>query len=151
MDTALASARRLLGCVAGELQVMLVGQVEEQSAGNGEVEARLDPSSHRREDRHPGENPDPPGHPRRSGRDARRESGYKRHGTVSVIAAMNVATGDIVASRIRRNDSVTFMSFLLMLDQSMAPGLRIHLIMDNGSSHTSKATGPGSPRTRDSA
>jgi hypothetical protein len=33
---------------------------------------------------------------------------------------MNVATGEIIASRIRRNDSVTFMSFLLMLDQSMA-------------------------------
>ena len=53
---------------------------------------------------------------------------------------MNVATGEIIASRIRRNNSVTFMSFLLMLGQSMAPGLRIHLIMDNGSSHTSKAT-----------
>ena len=34
----------------------------------------------------------------------------------------------------------TFMSFLLMPGQSMAPGLRIHPIMDNGSSHTSKAT-----------
>ena len=70
--------------------------------------------------------PDIPGRP---GRDARREFEYQRHGTVSIIAAMNVAT------RIRRNDSVTFMSFPLMLDQSMAPGLRIHLIMDNGSGH----------------
>ena len=76
--------------------------------------------------------PDIPGRP---GRDARREFEYQRHGTVSIIAAMNVATGEIIASRIRRNDSVTFMSFPLMLDQSMAPGLRIHLIMDNGSGH----------------
>lgn len=52
--------------------------------------------------------PDIPGRP---GRDARREFEYKRHGTVSIIAAMNVATGEIIASRIRRNDSVTFMSF----------------------------------------
>jgi transposase len=81
--------------------------------------------------------PDIPGRP---GRDARREFEYKRHGTVSIIAAMNVATGEIIASRIRRNDSVAFTSFLLMLGQSTAPGLRIHLIMDNGSSHTSKAT-----------
>jgi hypothetical protein len=51
--------------------------------------------------------------PGRPGRDARRELEYKRHGTVSIIAAMNVATGEI--------------------------------------SHTSKATGPGSPRTRHSA
>jgi hypothetical protein len=32
-----------------------------------------------------------------------------------------------------------------MLDQMILPHLRIHLIMDNGSSHTSKAPGPGSP------
>ena len=40
---------------------------------------------------------------------------------------MNVAAGEIIASRIRRNGSVTFMSFLLRPGQSMAPGLRIHL------------------------
>ena len=74
------------------------------------------------------------------GRDIRREFEYVRHGTVSVIAAMNVTTGEVIAQRIRRNDSVTFMNFLAMLDQGIAPGLRIHLIMDNGSSHTSKAT-----------
>jgi transposase len=53
---------------------------------------------------------------------------------------MNVATGEVISQRIRRNDSVTFIQFLAMLDQHTAPGLRIHLIMDNGSSHTSKAT-----------
>jgi transposase len=53
---------------------------------------------------------------------------------------MNVATGEVIAERIRRNNSVTFIRFLAMLDQRTAPGLRIHLIMDNGSSHTSKAT-----------
>ena len=81
--------------------------------------------------------PDIPGRP---GRDARREFEYVRHGTVSIIAAMNVTAGEVIAQRIARNDSVTFIKFLAMLDQSIAPGLRIHLIMDNGSSHTSKAT-----------
>ena len=33
-----------------------------------------------------------------------------------------------------------FISFLSLLDQSIPPGLDIHLIMDNGSSHTSRAT-----------
>lgn len=78
--------------------------------------------------------------PGRPGRDARREFEYVRHGTVSIIAAMNVTTGEVIAQRIARNDSVTFISFLSMLDQCTTPGLRIHLIMDNGSSHTSKAT-----------
>ncbi len=81
--------------------------------------------------------PDVPGRP---GRDARREFEYVRHGTVSIVAAMNVAAGEVIAERIRRNNSVTFIRFLAMLDQRTAPGLRIHLIMDNGSSHTSKAT-----------
>jgi transposase len=78
--------------------------------------------------------------PARAGRDARREFEYVRHGTVSIIAAMNLTTGEVIAERIRRNDSQTFIRFLAMLDQMIPPHLRIHLIMDNGSSHTSKAT-----------
>ncbi|HYA49843.1 MAG TPA: IS630 family transposase [Streptosporangiaceae bacterium] len=78
--------------------------------------------------------------PARPGRDARREFEYVRHGTVSILAAMNVTTGEIIAERIDRNDSQTFISFLVMLHQAIPPHLRIHLIMDNGSSHTSAAT-----------
>ena len=81
-----------------------------------------------------------PGIPARPGRDARREFEYVRHGTVSIIAAMNVTTGEVIAERIRRNDSATFTRFLTMLDQATDPRLRIRLIMDNGSSHTSRAT-----------
>ena len=78
--------------------------------------------------------------PARPGRDARREFEYVRHGTVSILAAMNVATGEVIAERIARNDSATFTGFLAMLDQMIPPHLRIRLIMDNGSSHTSRAT-----------
>jgi transposase len=78
--------------------------------------------------------------PGRPGRDARREFEYVRHGTVSILAAMNVTTGQVIAERIGRNDSVTFIRFLAMLDQMTPPRLRIRLIMDNGSSHTSRAT-----------
>jgi transposase len=76
----------------------------------------------------------------RPGRDARREFEYIRHGTVSIIAAMNVTTGHVIAERIERNNSATFVGFLHRLDQLIDPRLRIHLIMDNGSSHVSKAT-----------
>jgi transposase len=78
--------------------------------------------------------------PARLGRDARREFEYIRHGTISIIAAMNVTTGEVIAERITRNDSATFTRFLAMLHQMIPPHLRIHLIMDNGSSHTSRAT-----------
>lgn len=74
------------------------------------------------------------------GRDARREFEYIRHGTISILAAMNVTAGEVIAERIARNDSVTFTAFLAMLDQMIPPYLRTHLIMDNGSSHTSRAT-----------
>jgi transposase len=76
----------------------------------------------------------------RAGRDARREFEYVRHGTVSVVAAMDVFTGQVIAQRIQRNNSRTFLDFLVTLDQCTAPDLRIHLILDNGSSHTSAAT-----------
>jgi transposase len=78
--------------------------------------------------------------PARPGRDARREFEYIRHETVSIIAAMNVTTGEVIAERIARNNSATFTAFLAMLHQMIPPHLRIHLIMDNGSSHTSAAT-----------
>ena len=81
-----------------------------------------------------------PGQPARPGRRARREFEYVRNGTASIIAALEVATGQVVVEPIARNNSVTFTSFLHRLDQCTDPHLNIHLIMDNRSSHTSKAT-----------
>jgi transposase len=81
-----------------------------------------------------------PERPPAPGRLARREFEYVRNGTVSIVAALQVATGQVVAEPIGRNDSVTFTGFLHRLDQCIAPHLNIHIIMDNGSSHTSRAT-----------
>jgi transposase len=81
-----------------------------------------------------------PERPPRPGRLARREFEYVRNGTVSVIAALHVATGQVITEPIAANDSVTFTGFLSRLDQCIAPHLDIHLIMDNGSSHTSRHT-----------
>jgi transposase/transposase-like protein len=74
------------------------------------------------------------------GRIARREFEYIRHGTVSIIAALQVHTGQVHTERIIRNDSDTFIDFLTRLDQRVDAALTIHLVLDNGSSHTSKAT-----------
>lgn len=79
-------------------------------------------------------------HPPAPGRPARREFEYVRNGTVSIIAALHVASGQIIVQPIDRNDSVTFIGFLDHLNQCTDPQVRIRLIMDNGSSHTSKAT-----------
>lgn len=74
------------------------------------------------------------------GRPARREFEYVRNGTVSIVAALQVATGQVVVEPINRNDAATFTGFLHRLDQSIAPHLNIHIVMDNGSSHTARST-----------
>ena len=76
----------------------------------------------------------------RPGRPTRQEFEYVRHGTVSLMAAMNVVNGDVYGKIIERNDSETFIAFLSEIDERTPEHLSIHLIMDNGSSHTSKAT-----------
>jgi transposase len=81
-----------------------------------------------------------PDTPARPNRRTRREFEYVRHGTVSIVAALNVHTGQILTERIGRNDSDTFLGFLRLLDSTIAPGTDIHLVMDNGSSHTSNKT-----------
>lgn len=78
--------------------------------------------------------------PVRPGQLERREFEYVRHGTVSLMAAMNVTTGTIHPKIITRNDSATFLEFLNELAQTVDPTKKIHLILDNGSSHTSKQT-----------
>jgi transposase len=74
------------------------------------------------------------------GRAARREFEYVRHGTVSLMAALDVHTGEVLGRIIDRNDSATFTAFLSEIDQAIHPAHRIYLIMDNGSSHVAKAT-----------
>jgi hypothetical protein len=78
--------------------------------------------------------------PPRPGRLARREFEYVRNGTLSIIAALQVATGQVITEPIEHNDSVTFTGFLHRLDQCTDPARNIHLVMDNGPSHTSAAT-----------
>jgi transposase len=77
----------------------------------------------------------------RRGRVARREFEYLRHGTVSLIAAMDVRSGEVLGEIIPgKNNSVNFIWFLNRINEAVPPTTDIHLIMDNGSSHTSKLT-----------
>jgi transposase len=77
----------------------------------------------------------PPG----PGRVRRREFEYKRHGTVSLLAAFDVKSGKVTGQFIDKNDSANFISFLKML-MKLHPGVKLYLILDNGSSHTSQET-----------
>lgn len=64
---------------------------------------------------------------------------YKRHGTASLLASLEVHSGHVRAEPIQRNDSATFIRFLRRLLQAY-PDKELYLIADNGSSHRSKKT-----------
>ena len=72
--------------------------------------------------------------PLRTGKPKRLTTTYKRHGTVSLIAALAVHTGDITAKAIKRNDSATFLAFLKNLYRNN-PKKELHVIVDNLSVH----------------
>ena len=64
---------------------------------------------------------------------------YKRYGTASLLASLEVHSGQVRAESIQRNDSTTFISFLRRLLRAY-PDKELYLIADNGSSHRSKKT-----------
>ncbi|OEJ49504.1 IS630 family transposase [Streptomyces agglomeratus] len=81
-----------------------------------------------------------PGKPAAPGKSALEEFEYRRHGTASLIAALDVNSGEALTEIIARNNAVTFTGFLDQLDKAIAPDQEIHVVLDNGSSHTAKHT-----------
>jgi len=73
--------------------------------------------------------------PMRPGQAERRSHDYKRHGTTSLFAALDVRTGTIIGEVHRRHRSVEFRKFLDTIDQSVPASLEVHLIMDNYGTH----------------
>jgi transposase len=65
----------------------------------------------------------------------RRTHDYARHGTTSLFAALDVATGEVIGELHRRHRSDEFLRFLRTIDASVPCELDIHLIMDNYGTH----------------
>ena len=75
------------------------------------------------------------------GRASRQEHEYIRHGTATLLAALDVHGGGIVqATDLDRNTAANFISFLDDLDAKVPAGLQVHLVLDNGSSHIARDT-----------
>jgi len=77
-----------------------------------------------------------PGMQRHIGRD----SEYIRHGTVSLMAGIDLLSGHIHGQVVDRHRSREFVDFLKQLDQYYASDKTIRLILDNHTIHTSKET-----------
>jgi transposase len=73
--------------------------------------------------------------PMRPGQAERRSHDYKRHGTTSLFAALDVKTGKVIGACHRRHRSVEFRKFLDTIEQAVPPSLEIHLILDNYGTH----------------
>lgn len=75
--------------------------------------------------------------PMRPGQIERRTHDYRRHGTVSLFAALNAATGKVITETHRRHRAKEFRSFLDTIDANVPEDLQVHLVMDNLSTHKS--------------
>jgi len=73
--------------------------------------------------------------PMRPGQIERRTHDYVRHGTTSLFAALDVATGRVIGECHRRHRSREFLRFLDTIDHAVAADLDIHLILDNYGTH----------------
>lgn len=60
---------------------------------------------------------------------------YKRHGTTTLFAALNVANGEVIAQCKPRHRHQEFLSFLRHLDANVPAALDVHLIIDNYATH----------------
>ncbi len=73
--------------------------------------------------------------PLRPGQAERRTHDYRRHGTTSLFAALDVATGKVIGETHRRHRSIEFRSFLESIDQEVPAELDIHMVLDNYGTH----------------
>lgn len=69
-----------------------------------------------------------------------RDHEYKRHGTLSIIASLDLHDGHVVARVEERHRSREFVALLKDLDAYYPPGVTLRIILDNHSAHISKET-----------
>ena len=65
----------------------------------------------------------------------RRTHSYVRHGTTSLFAALDVASGFVIGKCYKRHRAVEFLKFLKEIDAQVPEGLDIHIVMDNYATH----------------
>ena len=76
-----------------------------------------------------------PGLPLKKGRAGTMTHDYKRHGTTTLFAALDVATGALLNECMPRHRHQEFLKFLRHMEQSVSPDLAIHVILDNYATH----------------
>jgi len=73
--------------------------------------------------------------PLRPGRPERRSHDYVRHGTTNLYAALDVASGKVIANMTERHRAQEFRRFLNLINRSVPEDMEVHLVVDNSSTH----------------
>jgi transposase len=73
--------------------------------------------------------------PMRPGQPTRRSHDYKRHGTTSLFAALDIATGRVIGKCYGRHRAAEFRKFLDEIEAAVPRELDVHLVMDNYATH----------------
>jgi len=73
--------------------------------------------------------------PMKKGRGATMTHDYKRNGTTTLFAALDVLTGSVIGECLPRHRHSEFLKFLRIIDREVPNGLQIHLILDNYATH----------------
>ena len=73
--------------------------------------------------------------PMMPGTPERRSNDYVRHGTTSLFAALDMASGKVIGSLKQRHRAQEFKSFLVQIDTEVPNELDVHLILDNYATH----------------
>jgi transposase len=60
---------------------------------------------------------------------------YKRNGTTTLFAALDVLTGSVIGECLPRHRHEEFLKFLRTIDREVPKGLQIHMILDNYRTH----------------
>lgn len=71
----------------------------------------------------------------RPGQIERRTHDYKRHGTLSLYAALDLATGKVIDRVTKQHRAAEFIGFLELIDRRTAEAPAVHIILDNSSTH----------------
>lgn len=77
--------------------------------------------------------------PMRPGQAERRTHDYTRHGTLSLFAALDAATGKVIGRCFARHRAREFRAFLNTVEANVPEDLDVHIVMDNVSSHKTQA------------
>jgi transposase-like protein len=69
------------------------------------------------------------------GRAATMTSDYKRHGTTTLFAALDVLTGEVIGACMDKHRHTEFLRFMRKVDAETPAGLDVHVILDNYATH----------------